>query len=268
MNDDSAFIKWNGLDIAYRMVGTGSPLLLLHGVLGDSRDWAPQLDGLSDEFTVVAWDAPGCGRSSDPPDSFTWGDYVSSLVAFIDALRLERPHVLGLSWGSGLALGLHQRAPALPRSLVLAGAYAGWAGSLPPEEIERRLSRVLREANMPPEQFVPDWLPTLFASDAPPEIVEGRVAIMSEFHPVGYRTMIQAFATLDLGDHLPLVDVPTLLIAGDQDIRSPLSVAEDLHARIPDSHLVILSGAAHVSNIEVPDRFNAAVRDFLRSVTV
>ena len=110
-------------------VPDGPPLVLLHGVLGDSRDWRRQLEGLSDEFTVVAWDAPGCGESSDPdpPETFGADVYADCLAEFIEALEVERPHVLGLSWGGGLALELYRRRPDLPRSLVLASAYAGWA---------------------------------------------------------------------------------------------------------------------------------------------
>jgi pimeloyl-ACP methyl ester carboxylesterase len=133
-------VEIGGLRIAFERAGDGPPLVLLHGVLGDSRDWRRQLEGLSDEFTVVAWDAPGCGESSDPdpPETFGADVYADCLAEFIEALELERPHVLGLSWGGGLALELYRRRPDLPRSLVLASAYAGWAGSLPPDEVARR----------------------------------------------------------------------------------------------------------------------------------
>lgn len=107
------------------------PLVLLHGGPMDGRAWVHQLDGLSSEFTVVAWDVPGCGGSSDPPQHFRTRDYAECLAAFIDALGLERPHVLGLSFGSGLALELYRWHPDIPKTLILASAYAGWAGSLP-----------------------------------------------------------------------------------------------------------------------------------------
>src|SRR5437899_7194248 len=60
----------SGLRIAYERAGNGPPLVLLHGFVGDGREWRRQVDGLSDQFTVVAWDAPGAGASSDPPESF------------------------------------------------------------------------------------------------------------------------------------------------------------------------------------------------------
>jgi pimeloyl-ACP methyl ester carboxylesterase len=122
-----------GHRITYERKGEGPPLVLLHGYVGDRGMWRPQIDGLSDEFTVVAWDAPGFGGSSDPPETFRLSDFADCLAAFIDALGLERPHVAGLSFGGGLALELYRRHPSLPRTLVLASAYAGWAGSLPAE---------------------------------------------------------------------------------------------------------------------------------------
>ena len=96
------------LRIAYQQAGDGPPLVLLHGILDDSRVWRRQLDALSDEFTVLAWDAPGCGASSDPPDGFTLHDYAECLAAWLAAIGVERPHILGLSWGGTLALQLYR----------------------------------------------------------------------------------------------------------------------------------------------------------------
>ncbi len=100
-----------GLDIAYERAGAGPLLLLLPGYVGDARGtWHHQIDELSDEFTVVAWDTPGSGRSSDPPDSFRLPDYADCLAGFINSLGLGQPHVAGLSFGGGLALELYRAA--------------------------------------------------------------------------------------------------------------------------------------------------------------
>ena len=88
--------------------------------------------------------------------------------------------------------------------------------------------------------------------------------MMCDLHPEGTRTMLRAMAEADLRDVLPRVQVPTLLLYGELDTRSPLHVAEALHAGIPDSQLVVLPDVAHVCNAEKPDEFNAAVRAFLR----
>jgi pimeloyl-ACP methyl ester carboxylesterase len=255
------------LRIAYRRAGHGPPVVLLHGGLADSREWRRQLEGLADEFTVVAWDAPGCGGSSDPPATFRLPDFADCLAGFIRALDLGRPHVGGLSWGGGLALELYRRHPDVPRSLVLASAYAGWAGSLRPEVVTERLQRAMREAELPPERWVPGYLPGLFTDAASAEVVEEALAMMLEVRPAGMRPMLQGFAEADLRAVLPSIQVPTLLLYGDADRRSPLEVvARDLHARIPGSRLAVLPGVGHQSDMEAPERFNAEVRAFLRSV--
>jgi pimeloyl-ACP methyl ester carboxylesterase len=254
------------LRIAYERTGTGPALLLLHGGVSDHREWRRQLDALSDEFTIVAWDAPGCGQSSDPPESFRLPDYADCLAGFVAALGLERLHVLGLSFGGGLALELFRRHPALLRSLTLASAYAGWAGSLPTEVIEQRLRQVLREADLPAKQWAPGWLPGLLSANAPPGAAEELIAIMSDAHPVGMRVMARSFAEADLRDVLEHIAVPTLVLYGDADQRVPLSVAEDLHTGIPGSRLVVMPGVGHQSNMDAPDLFNHEVRTFLRSL--
>ena len=85
---------------------------------------------------------------------------------------------------------------------------------------------------------------------------------MRAFHPRGFRAMARASAE-DLRDALPEIDVPTLLVYGDHDVRAPLAVGEHLHAEIAGSRLVVLPGVGHVCNIEAPDEFNATVREFL-----
>jgi pimeloyl-ACP methyl ester carboxylesterase len=256
----------DGLNIAYRTAGAGRPLVLLHGGVSDGREWRPQMEELSDEFFVVAWDAPGCGGSSDPPESFRLGDYADCLATFIRALKLDRPHVLGLSFGAGLALALSERYPSIPASLILASAYAGWAGSLPSEEVQQRLSGALRDTERPASELVSKFLPSLFAGAVSGRTIEEISTIMSEFHPAGTRTMVRSFAEADLRHVLPRVEVPTLLLYGEKDERAPRAVADALHEGIPDSRLVFIPGVGHQSNLEAPARFNAEVRGFLRTV--
>ena len=147
--------------------------------------------------------------------------------------------------------------------MVLASAYAGWAGSLPADVVAQRLEQCLREADLPAAEFVPGWLPGLLSDSAPPEVVDEVVTIMSDFHPVGYRAMAHAFAEADLRDVLPHIAVPTLLLYGEVDQRVPMSLAEYLHAEIPHSTLVVLPGVGHQMNLEVPHAFNDEVRRFV-----
>lgn len=107
-------------------------------------------------------------------------------------------------------------------------------------------------------------LPTMFSGSVSAETAAGFAANVSGFHAEGLRAMARSFAEADLRDVLPHIGVPTLLLYGDQDVRAPMNVAEDLHAAIPASKLVIMPGVGHVSSVEAPDRFIAEVRRFLR----
>ena len=254
----------DGLRIAYERAGSGPPLVLLHGGVGDgTATWRDQLDGLSDDFTVIAWDAPGAGESDDPPSSFRLPDYADALAGFMDALGLQRPHMAGLSFGGGLAIQFFDRYPAVPRSLILAGAYTGWAGSLPPDRVAYRLGLAKELVQGPPEELVEQLLPTMFSDEAPQDGVDRFARSMADFHATGCLVMAQSFAEADLRNVLPRIDVPTLLIYGDEDVRSPLDVAREIHAAIPGSELVVLEGVGHVCCVEAPGAFNAAVRAFL-----
>jgi len=210
---------------------------------------------------------PGCGQSSDPPEQFRTRDYADCLAAFIEALALTRPHVLGLSFGSGLALELFRWHPTIPRTLILASAYAGWAGSLPAEVAEQRKRQMLRRVALPADQFAHEWIPSLLTESAPAALVEELTAILSDFHPAGQLALLRAgFAEHDLRDVLPRINVPTMLVYGEKDVRSPLDVAEEMHAKIPGSMLVVIPGVGHMIDIEAAERFDAEVRSFLRAV--
>jgi pimeloyl-ACP methyl ester carboxylesterase len=259
-------VDLNGQRIAYVRSGSGPPVVLLHGVLADSRVWRPQIDALSDEFTVVAWDAPGCGGSSDPPDDIGLSGYADRLAGFMDALGLRTPHVVGLSFGGTLAIELAIRHPGSARSLVLASAYAGWAGSLPPDTVRQRLDQALRESDLPADRFVPGWIPGLLTESAPADVVDATLQMMFDFHPAGYRAIALAMASADLRAGLPTIRVPTLVLHAERDERAPRSAVEALHAGIRGSRLAVLGGVGHLSSAEAPDLFTSAIRGFLRTV--
>lgn len=258
-------IEVGRLRIAYERAGDGPPLVLLHGYVGDGpTTWRRQIEALSDGFTVVAWDAPGAGGSSDPPESYGMADYADCLAGFVEKLGLEKPDVAGLSFGGALALEFYRRHPTIPRTLVLASAYAGWAGSLPHDVAAQRLQQALVLADLSPDEFVAALLPTMFSEGTPADSVAAFGASMRAFHPVGFRAMARASAE-NLRDVLPRIRIPTLLVYGDKDVRAPLPVAEDLHAAIPGSTLVVLPDTGHLCNIEAPEAFTSAVRSFLRA---
>ncbi|NMN93646.1 alpha/beta hydrolase [Nocardiaceae bacterium YC2-7] len=258
-----SFVEVEGLRLAYRRCGDGEPLVLLHGGFSDGREMRNQLEGLSDSYDVVAWDCLGSGESSDPPAGFGLRDYATVLAGGIAELGLERPHVLGLSFGSMYALVLYRYFAQLPRTLILASAYAGWGGSLPPGEVQARVDSVVAALEVPPAEWGRDFLSTVYSAEVSDSVVDEAMGIMAGVRASGTREQLRAFAFCDLRDVLPLIEVPTLLLYGELDQRSPLAVAEDLHVAITGSRLVVLPGVGHGANMEAPDAFNDAVRRFL-----
>jgi pimeloyl-ACP methyl ester carboxylesterase len=256
------FVDVGGRLIAYREAGQGAALLLLHGFLCDSRCWRRQLAGLRDHLRTIAWDAPGAGSSWDPPETFTTMDYAHCLTGFLDAIDVTDAHVVGLSWGGILAQEFYRIAPARVRTLVLADTYAGWLGSLTEPIWKERLETCLRDSTGPVDEVVTKLLPGMFTENVPVEVREELRAIMAEFHPIGFRVMSRSSASTDTRDLLPRIDVPTLVLWGDDDRRSPIYIAEQLRTAIPNAEFAIIANAGHVSNMEQSEPFNAHVRRF------
>jgi pimeloyl-ACP methyl ester carboxylesterase len=238
--------------------------VFVHGAGDDSRIWQPQLDALAGEFTVVAWDEPGAGRSSDIPRGFDLGDYANCLGALIDTLALGPSHLVGLSWGGTVALELYRHRPELAATLILADTYAGWKGSLPEDEVRARVAAGHRMLAAAPGEL-DSAVPGVFAGEPPPRFVPLLGEIAVGMRPASLAAQLAVMAETDQRELLPRITVPTLLIWGEHDARSPLDVARQFEQAIPEATLVVLPGAGHVSNLEQPERFNDAVRTFCRA---
>jgi pimeloyl-ACP methyl ester carboxylesterase len=255
-----------GIRIAYTHAGSGPPLVMLHGAPADSRTWQWMLPELSRDHTVIAWDAPGFGQSSDIDGTWRAAQFADALAAFIAALGIERPHLVGHSFGTMVALSLFQRHPAVPASLVLIGGYAGWAGSLPPEEVARRLEMFLGMADLG-DAFDPKSYPGLFTDLIPAARDLVLATMMREnIRPATVRAAGYLGAETDLRPVLPTVDVPTLVLHGEADARSPLANAQTLHAAISTSQLVVLPRLGHACVAEDPDACSTAIRRFVKTL--
>ena len=258
-------VEIDGHSVAFRHAGEGPALVLLHGFLCDSRCWRRQLTGLCDQFRVVAWDAPGAGSSSDPPDPFTMSDWSHCLATLLDGIGIKQAHIVGLSWGGVLAQEVYRQYPGLVCRLILADTYAGWKGSLPESVRRQRLARCEEDSWLPSEKFVTRWVPEMFTEGASHDLREELSGVISGFHPAGFRLMAKALADSDTRDLLPKIESPTLVLWGDDDRRSPMSIAVQLRDAIPNAELAVIANAGHISNMEQPDAFNAHVRRFCLS---
>ncbi|MGW0289195.1 alpha/beta fold hydrolase [Streptomyces tuirus] len=257
-------VRVDGIEVAYDRVGQGPPLVLAHGATADARLFRPQAEDLADEFTVVAWDEPGAGRSSDVPPGFTLADYARCLAAVVEDVDLGPAHVLGASWGGTVVLEFYRHHAELARTLLLVDTYAGWKGSLPAAEVRSRVEGAERLLAVPADTFAPT-MPGLFAGRPPAEAVRLLSVMSADTRARSMRTELTVMVEADLRDLLPKIDVPTLLLWGELDARSPVEpVAHQFLAAIPQATLVVLPGIGHLSNIEAPEPFNRTVREFCR----
>lgn len=254
-------LHWRDIDIAYERSGSGPPLFLVHGAVSDSRFWRPQLEGLTSDFTVIAWDEPGAGDSSDLPDDFGLADYADCLAALIEETVKGPGHVAGLSWGGTVALELYRRRPSLVSSLILADSYVGWKGSLPADEVHTRVDGV--KAALAGEAPPDTAFPGLFGPAPTEGVLRLTEEMAADLRPATVMKQVDVMAEADLSDILPQITVPTLLIWGEHDARSPVEIARKLETEIPDASLVVIPGVGHVSSLEAPELFNRAVREFV-----
>jgi 3-oxoadipate enol-lactonase len=255
-----------GQRLHYVLQGQGPPVLLLHGIGSNSRSFRSQLADLSDAWTTIAWDMPGYGGSDDPAEPFTLEDLADDAAVLLNQLQLPRAHVVGHSMGGVIAQMLFHRHRSRVASLVLADTNPG-SGSLPePERSARVAWRLEAIANQTPRQIAEARAPSLVSADAPPELVQELVETMAQIRPAGYRAAAIVMGTADLRDLLTAIDVPTLVVCGDQDRVTPPQTAAMLAERIPTARLALIPAAGHASNQERPAVFNQLVREFLRSL--
>ncbi|WP_030247684.1 MULTISPECIES: alpha/beta fold hydrolase [unclassified Streptomyces] len=258
-------VRVDGVEVVYDRVGQGPPLVLVHGAMTDARLWRAQVADLSDDFTVIAWDEPGSGRSSDVPASFLLADYARCLAAVVEDAGLGPVHAVGLGWGGTVVLEFYRYHAGLVRTLVLADTYAGWKGSLPDAEVRARVEGAERMLDVPDEDFAPT-MPGLFAGEPPADAVRMLSLMSADTRRGSMRTELTIMAEADLRDLLPGIEVPTLLVWGELDMRSPVEqVAHPFLEAIPQATLVVLPGVGHLSNVEAPEAFNRTVREFCRS---
>ena len=261
-------ISVNGLGIAYEQAGQGPPLVLLHGIGSNARAWRRQLAGLADAYTVIAWDAPGYGKSADPPGEPTMGDWAEYLAGFLSGLKLPAAHLLGLSWGGILAQEFYGRYPERVLSLILADSSSG-GGADPPSLRDGALqARLQALETLTPAEIGRARAPVLLSGQASSALIQEVAEIFAEIHPAAYRQAAIASSQADERPVQSQIKVPTLVLWGEYDRVTPRDKSEQVRNAIAGARLILIRNAGHVSNQEQPVQFNVAVREFLAKVAV
>ena len=276
MNIADETIEVAGMRTHYLRAGTGSPLLLLHGLGDSAQDWHWVMPALVQRYRVYAPDLPGSGTSAKPPADYSPRFYARFVHDFLDAVGVADAAIAGHSFGGLTAICFALAAPARVRALVLvdsaglgrevniglrlvsAPAYgdvtALWAQT-PPGNIQRMLARTALQFARPGR--VPRaWLADQYRLAQQPGFLPATLReLRAQVNLAGQRNVVL--------DQLPRLTMPTLLIWGDRDQVVPVHHAHAALAQLQGGQLTVIPDCGHVPHVEQPKRFANVLRTFL-----
>lgn len=256
--------------ISVDVMGEGPLLVFLHGIGSNKLNWHLQLPAFAPHFKAVAWDARGYGASDDYDGDLDFSDFARDLARVLDHFGVEKAHLCGLSMGGRIAQDFYALFPDRVATLVLCDTFAGDDASDErsgrsqsiEEFVESRIRPYLDGAD--PKERAPKSAGRLMAPGASEDARRRAIAASSMLHVDSYIKTVRASAAFSRVDNLPNIAVPTLLVFGDVDPLTPPTVGEYMQERIAGSKLVIIEKAGHMTNLEQPAAFNAAVLSFLQ----
>jgi pimeloyl-ACP methyl ester carboxylesterase len=258
----------DGIDLHYVESGRGDPLLLIMGFGGDHLAWALQVPAFSERYRVITFDNRGAGQSSVPDEPYSTHMMAQDAVGLLDALGVERAHVLGVSMGGMIAQELALNHSGRVRSLQLHCTYARPDGYM--LSLMDAWRRVRLKAT--PEEWLRTialWLFAPVTFTERPEFVEAIVQMgLVNPHPfslTGFQRQGDAVRGHDALARLPRLTCPTLVSVAEDDILVPPRFARELVATIPGAKLQIVDRAAHGYFWERPDVFNRMCLEFLEA---
>ena len=257
----------NGTTLSVTERGSGFPVVLVHGFPLSHRMWDAQAAALADRYRVITPDLRGFGASAST-EPFTLESQADDLHALLAQIKATPCVLGGLSMGGYITLAYAKKYPADLRALMLIDTKA--EGDTP--EGKQARDKMIELARKDGSRAVADqMLPKLLAKDAAttrPQVAQALRQIMESQPP---QTIEHALAALrdrpDRAADLSSINIPTLVLVGDQDAITPPEVAERMARGINAAELVVVQGAGHMAPMEQPEQVNRAIRMFLERVT-
>jgi pimeloyl-ACP methyl ester carboxylesterase len=256
-------VQIDGCEIHYERLGSGSPVLLLHGLGSCGRDWERQIAPLAERYAVLSVDLRGHGASGKPPGPYSIAMLAADVVHVLEALGPGPTHVVGISMGGMVGLQLAVDAPALVSSLVVINS----APEVIPRTARERLAigarfAALRLLGLP-------WLGGRIAALNFPAAEQRaeRLALAARIaanDPAAYRASMKAIVGWSVADRLGSIACPVLVVSGDQDY-TPVTAKERYAARIPGARVAVIARSRHVTPLDQPAELNRVLLEFLGS---
>lgn len=258
-------IKLHGHNMAYEDIGQGIPIILIHGYPLGRKMWQPQLSRLNDTFRMIAPDLRGFGDSDPTPGPYTMDLLADDCAALLDQLAIKQPIIVcGLSMGGYVSFAFWRKFPQRVRGLILAATRA-----LPdsPETAENRLKAIALAQKEGPKAITLAMLPKMLSpktKQKQPELVTLVKNIILEASVTGITGALMGMRQRpDSTPTLSTIDVPTLIIRGDDDVFASMEETKAMKESIPNAQLIRVPEAAHLPNLEKPHFFNQAVKEII-----
>jgi 3-oxoadipate enol-lactonase len=259
-------VRIQDTEIAYRVDGTQDParpwIVMAHALGSDHRMWDAQVAFLAPRYRILRYDLRGHGASALAPGETTLERLADELKLLLDELYIAQVHFVGLSLGGMIGQQFALRHQVRLRSLTLADT-ASRAAPDAPAQIEARIQQA-RRAGM--GGLVPATMERWFTAGfraRHPEVVAVVGQVLRDTPVDGYAACARVVARIALTSRLAVIRCPTLILVGDQDRGTPPAEAELIAQAIHGSRLVTLRDAAHLSNLEQAEAFNASLERFL-----
>jgi len=263
------FAVINDLRVWFEELGTRNavPVVLIHGFPFSHEMWRPQIAALSREFHVIDYDIRGHGQSSTGDGQYPFEFLVDDLISLLDYLKLGSVVLCGLSMGGYIALRVAERNPERVRALILADTQA--RADTNEGKLKRAVGIKAIKSNGI-KLFAEGFLKTVFTERSLSQKSESVVTIQKIIESnssLGVCGALLALATrTDTTAFLSAIQVPTLILVGEQDTLTPVFLSEEMHDLIHGSEMAVIKNAAHLSNLENSDEFNRYLTNFLRRI--
>jgi pimeloyl-ACP methyl ester carboxylesterase len=254
-------LRIEDIELYYEVHGQGEPVLLIHGLGSSARDWELQVPAFAERYQVVAFDVRGHGQSDKPPGPYSVPLFAHDAAALVRALDIAPAHVVGISMGGMIAFQLAVDEPDLVRSLVIANA----GSELVVRTLKDRMNVWQRQLLVPllGMRRVGEALSRrLFIKPEQEALRQMCAKRWAENDPRAYLAATRALVGWSVTDRLAGIRCPVLVVAADQDY-TPVSVKEEVVARLPAADLVVIDDSRHATPVEHPERFNEVVLAFL-----
>ena len=261
------FVAANGINLAYTIDGEADKpwIVLCHSLATDHRMWAPQMDAFTQSHRVLRYDTRGHGGRDVPAGDYTISTLVDDLVGLLAALKIENVDIMGISLGGATAVGLALEYPDLVRRVICCDAIVESTPQYADGWRERIAIATEKGLGALWEGTSGRWLTDEFR--AAPSNAETVKLVQDMFLGTsvhGFSGCAAALTTLNYQSRLPSLVAPCLCVTGSDDVAAPPEVMGQIATAVENGDLEVIENAAHLSNLNQPEAFNAAVLEWLR----